>query len=909
MFRQRKAARVLSPAVALALLAPAAYTPMALAQQDAADLEEIIVTGARGRPRTVTDSPVPVDVFSAEEIEAISYTDTNDIIKTLVPSFNISRQPISDGASFIRPAELRGLPTDKTLVLINSKRRHRAALVAIGGSGTQGPDMATIPAVALQSIEVLRDGAAAQYGSDAIAGVINFLLKENREGGSVSIDSGQYSEGDGASTTVQGNIGLPLGDNGFLSISGEFYEADQTTRSNQYCESWFCLNPNDPSYTAFENAGSASSIRGVGWNGNPATRLHYGRDNQTFLSNTHLANIGDGDVVQPWGQPEAEAARVFFNAGIELDDNNELYGFGNFSDSTSNGSFFYRYPYNGTIEELREPDGSVYFPLEKHPGGFTPRFFGDVRDVSVVGGIRGEMDNGLGYDFSARTGESEIQYTLSNTINPSMGPESPTSFRPGDLINSETQLQADFTYELDNGALIAFGASWMDESYEVVQGEEDSYRAGPYANIDPHDFCEAGPDGMLTGSGAYADNMASAKGSGVDGLDCTNSNDPVFNVVGVGSNGFPGYSPQFSEVYERNSVGLYGDISGDVTDQLFLQAAVRYEDYDDFDAELVWKLAAQLDVTDNFGVRGSIGTAFRAPTPGQQGTTNVSTRLPQGFPVATGLFPAGGPVAQALGAVPLKPELSENYTIGFTAQVMDTIDVSVDFFRIDVQDRTRAISTLQVSSTDAAQAGNTAAWQNFVKLRDAGVPGANSIGGVFYFTNGFDTSTQGVDIVATAPIEWGDMGTTTVTAAFNFSENKFDTDRSVVGRYLNNEAQHDFENYDPNWRGVITARHELNQLILIGRVSYYGESINSNTGGSDPLGLRYQTFDPTWYTDIEGQYRFNDTFRLSLGARNVFDEYPAQGVVGDTCCGRLWESATGMDWQGAYYYGRLTVDF
>ena len=909
MFRQRKAARVLSPAIALALLAPAAWTPMALAQQDSADLEEIIVTGARGRPRTVTDSPVPVDVFSAEEIEAISYTDTNDIIKTLVPSFNISRQPISDGASFIRPASLRGLPTDKTLVLVNSKRRHRAALVTIGGSGTQGPDMATIPAVAIQNIEVLRDGAAAQYGSDAIAGVINFLLKENREGGSVSIDSGQYSEGDGASTTVQGNIGLPLGDNGFLSISGEFYEADQTTRSNQYCEGWFCLNRNDPSWDAFVNAGSASSIRGVGWNGNPATRLHYGRDNQTFLSNTHMANIGDGDVVQPWGQPDAEAARVFFNAGIELDDNNELYGFGNFSDSTSNGSFFYRYPYNGTIEELREPDGSVYFPLEKHPGGFTPRFFGDVRDVSIVGGIRGEMDNGLGYDFSARTGESEIQYTLKNTINPSMGPDSPTSFRPGDLINSETQLQADFTYELDNGALIAFGASWMDESYEVVQGEEDSYRAGPYAEIDPHDFCEAGPDGMLTGSGAYADNMASAKGSGVDGLDCTNSNDPVFNVVGVGSNGFPGYSPQFSEVYERNSVGLYGDISGDVTDQLFLQAAVRYEDYDDFDAELVWKLAAQLDVTDNFGVRGSIGTAFRAPTPGQQGTTNVSTRLPQGFPVATGLFPAGGPVAQALGAVPLKPELSDNFTIGFTAQVMDTIDVSVDFFRIDVQDRTRAISTLQVSSTDAAQAGNTAAWQNFVKLRDAGVPGANSIGGVFYFTNGFDTSTQGVDIVATAPIEWGDMGTTTVTAAFNFSENKFDTDRSVVGRYLNNEAQHDFENYDPNWRGVITARHELNQLILIGRVSYYGESINSNTGGSDPLGLRYQTFDPTWYTDIEGQYRFNDTFRLSLGARNVFDEYPAQGVVGDTCCGRLWESATGMDWQGAYYYGRLTVDF
>ncbi|MYA68128.1 MAG: TonB-dependent receptor plug domain-containing protein, partial [Gammaproteobacteria bacterium] len=863
----------------------------ALAQEDAADLEEIIVTGARGRPRTVTDSPVPVDVFSAAEIEAISYTDTNDIIKTLVPSFNISRQPISDGASFIRPASLRGLPTDKTLVLVNSKRRHRAALVAIGGSGTQGPDMATIPAVAIQNIEVLRDGAAAQYGSDAIAGVINFLLKENREGGSVSIDTGQYSEGDGASTTVQGNIGLPLGDDGFLSISGEFYEADQTTRSNQYCEGWFCLNRNDPSWNSFVNASSASQIRGVGWNGNPATRLHYGMDNQAFLSSTHMANIGDGDVVQPWGQPDAEAARVFFNAGVDLDGNNELYGFGNFSDSSSNGSFFYRYPYNGTIEELREPDGSVYFPLEKHPGGFTPRFFGDVRDVSIVGGIRGEMDNGLGYDFSVRSGESEIQYTLKNTINPSMGPDSPTSFRPGDLINSETQLQADFTYELDNGALLAFGASWMDESYDVVQGEEDSYRAGPYATRDPHGFCNG--------------DTPTEKGMAVAGLDCANSNDPVWNVVGVGSNGFPGYSPQFSDVYERNSYGLYGDISGDVTDELFLQAAVRYEDYDDFDAELVWKLAAQLDVTDNFGVRGSIGTAFRAPTPGQQGTTNVSTRLPQGFPVATGLFPAGGPVAQALGAVPLKPEKSENLTFGFTAQLLETIDLTVDFFRIDVEDRTRAISTRSVS-TDP---NSGEAYQNFLALDAAGVAGANSIGGVFYFTNGFNTSTQGVDIVATAPFEWGEMGTTTVTASFNFSENKFDTDRSVVGRYLNNEAQHDFENYDPNWRGVITARHELNQLTLIGRVSYYGESTNSNTGGSDALGLRYQHFDPTWYTDIEGQYRFNDTFRLSLGARNAFDEYPAQGVIGDTCCGRLWESATGMDWQGAYYYGRLTVDF
>ena len=831
---------------------------------------------------------MPVDVFDANDIEAISYTDTNDIIKTLVPSFNISRQPISDGASFIRPAELRGLPTDKTLVLVNSKRRHRAALVTTVGPGTQGPDMATIPAVAIQNIEVLRDGAAAQYGSDAIAGVINFLLKDNREGGSVSIDTGQYGEGDGASTTVQGNIGLPLGDNGFLSISGEFYEADQTTRAEQYCASWWCMNPADPTWQTFANSSGASAAQGVGWNGNPPTIIHYAND-PTFLGNTHLANIGDGDVVQPWGQPDAEAARVFFNAGVDLDGNNELYGFGNFSDSTSNGSFFYRFPYNSVIQELREPDGSVYFPLEKHPGGFTPRFFGDVRDVSIVGGVRGEMDSGLGYDFSARTGESEMQYTLKNTINPSMGPDSPTSFRPGDLVNAETQLQADFTYELDNGALLAFGASWMDESYDTVQGEELSYRVGPYAAQDPHGLCN--DDGTPTAAG-----MAVTNPGDPTTLDCSNSNDPVFNAVPVGANGFPGYSPQYADTYERNSYALYGDISGDVTNSLFLQAAVRYEDYDDFDAELVWKLAGQLDVTDNFGVRASLGTAFRAPTPGQQGHTSVSTILPDGFPVAAGLFPSGGPIGQALGAVPLRPEKSDNFTFGFTAQLMDTIDVTVDFYRIDVEDRTYIISNRPVN-TDPTSGE---AYQNFLALEGAGVAGANTIGVVRYFTNGFNTSTQGMDIVATTPIEWGEMGTTTLTASFNYNENKFDTDPS---EYLNAEARYDFENIDPNWRGVITARHEVNQLALIGRVSYYGESINSQGGST------FQTFDPIWYTDIEGQYRFNDMFRLSLGARNVWDEYPAQDSIGDYCCGRLYSSATGMDWQGAYYYGRLTVDF
>jgi len=866
------AKRVLPTAIALALLAPATYTPMVFAQDDSdAQLEQIIVTGSRGRPRTVADSPVPIDVFNEGDLRAISYTDTNDILKTLVPSFNLGRQPISDGGSFIRPAELRGLPTDKTLVLVNSKRRHRSALVQIGGSGTQGPDIATIPSIALKNIEVLRDGASAQYGSDAIAGVINFILKDADDGFSVSIDSGEFSEGDGAQTTVQANLGLPLGNSGFINLSAEINEADATSRSEQYCESWFCADP---------NGDNPYNIRS-GQNGGDAA----------FLAGLPSANIGqDNSVVQPWGQPNAEAARFFFNAGYQIDADTEAYAFGNASESESDGSFFYRYPGNGTIEDLREADGGIYNPLSKYPGGFTPRFLGEVSDFSLLGGIRGSFDNGLNYDLSGRTGESEIRYTLSNTINPSQGRASQKSFRPGDLINSETQFQADFNYELlsdsSRPVLLAFGTSYMDESYEVVQGELNSYVAGPHATPDPFGFC-SGSAPTAAGAGVIANGST---------LNCADPSDPVYQVVGVGSNGFPGYSPQFSEKYERSSVAMYADLSADVTDNLFLQAAVRYEDYDDFDAETVVKFAGLYRLTDQFAVRGSVGTGFRAPTPGQQGTINVSTRLPNGFPVATGLFPAGGPVAQALGASALKAETSTNYTLGFTANV-GQLDLTVDYYKINLDDATNAISTRDVS-TDPTSGS---AYANYLLLDAAGVAGANSIGGVLYFANGYDISSEGVDIVASYPLDFNSAGTTNLSMALNYTKKAFESDPSD---YLNEEARFDFVNFNPNWRGVFTAMHDVNDLRLVARASYWGESENANSGTS-----RRQTQDATWFVDLEAQYQINDTFRIAAGGRNLFDEYPVKGNVGDTCCGRIYESGTVIDWNGSYWFARLTANF
>jgi len=884
-----------------ALLAMASFPMQAMADEDEVEeIEEVVVTGTRGRPTTVQDSPVPIDVFNEDSLNGVAFTDMNDIMRTLVPSYGVRRQPISDGATFIRPATMRGLPTDKTLVLVNSKRRHRAALVSIGGSGTQGPDLATIPGVALKSVEVLRDGASALYGSDAIAGVMNFILKDNSEGGTITFDSGKFSENDGESYSLGANVGMPLMDDGFLSLSFEVSESEPTYRGEQYCGSWFCLDPNGDAYDDFIADGDAN-------------RKAYATD-PAFIELAKSASVDGGGpdaVVQPWGNPEAEAKRFFFNAGIPLEGGMEAYAFGNYSDSVSDGSFYYRYPYNGTIEELREPDGSIYFPLEKYPGGFTPRFKGNVSDIGLVVGMRTVEFEKLSYDIGARYGESKVEYTLGNTINPSMGPQSPGVFRPGDLINEETQITADFAYTVSDTTSLAFGASFLSEEYEVVEGEPDSYLAGPYANSDPWDFCNA--DNTATAAGL----VAIAGGST---LDCADEDDPVYNVVGVGSNGFPGYSPAFSELYSRTSFAFYGEMDMEITDDLFTQVAVRFEDYEDFGSETVYKVAAKYNITDTFGVRASFNTGFRAPTPGQQGTTNVSTRLPNGFPVATGLFPASGPVARALGASDLRPETSENFSIGITGTIGEKLDFTLDYYAIDIEDYFSAISTLDVSTTvpsapetyldddgvvdPDAYADAVAARENFEKLDAAGVVGANSIGGVFYFTNGYDLGVSGWDLVATYPFE-GENSTTMVTARVGYSELEFDSDPSA---YLNEEARYDTINFDPNTRAIITSMTSWEDLSLMLRASYWGGSSNFQDKDTGNPADNIQNFSSMIMVDAEASYLF-EGFLLSAGMRNMFDQYPEEDELADFCCGRVYPSGAGASWNGAYYYFRVSKDF
>ena len=426
-----------------------------------------------------------------------------------------------------------------------------------------------------------------------------------------------------------------------------------------------------------------------------------------------------------------------------------------------------------------------------------------------------------------------------------------------------------------------FGASYLDEEYEISEGEPDSYRNGPYSAADPWGFCN--DDGTATAAGLAVD--ASYE------LDCADSSDPVYNAVGVGSNGFPGYSPEFSSTYARDSFAVYLEANVDATEDLFIQAAIRYEDYSDFGAETIYKLAAKYDITDNLGIRGSFNTGFRAPTPGQQGTTNISTRLPQGVPVAVGLFPAGGPVAQALGAEELLPETSEGISVGFVGNIGE-LDFTVDYYSIDVDSLFAAISTRTVS-TDPTKAS---AYANFLALDAAGVVGANTIGGVNYFQNGYDVNSSGVDAVVTYPMDT-DLGMSVLSLTYGYNKREFESDPSA---YLNAEGIYDAENFDPNTRAILSLVHTWDDFAFLIRTSYWGESSNYQSGNT-------QDWDAKSMTDLQLTY-FGDGFDLTFGGMNVFDEYPDPDEIGDYCCGQIYPNSTIISFQGANWYVSATKE-
>jgi iron complex outermembrane receptor protein len=914
-------------------------------------VEEIVTIGTRRQGRTALDTAVPIDVFNQEDLDSVSSSDLIDVIKTLVPSFNVGRVPIGDGSTMVRPPTLRGLDADKTLVLINGKRRHRAALVVLGGFGSHGPDLATIPSMALKSVEVLRDGASALYGSDAIAGVMNFNLRDAAEGGQIRMQYGVYSDtaggpggmGFGRRDSLEGqggekdykvalNFGMPLTEDGFINVSSELYKAQGTSRGGRYeggIQGWGSgQKPKEAAEVVaalYDHDGIASTAEVLRMGPDALTHVYEttttGANPQGTLltirnssdgipddvdyryrDNLCNAEIGAGDCNEMvWGEPTRDGIRVMVNSGITLSDSSEAYAFFNYSDTNADGSFYHRRPGISQFKLSRDQSGRIFNPRDRYPGGFTPRFHGNVIDESMTAGIRGDT-NGWNYDFAGRYGNNEIRYILDNTINPSMGAASPQTFRPGNLINDEVAFNADFSKEFDVGMAndmnLAFGLEWREEGYEIVKGDTPSWTIGPYAAQDPWNFDVTAAEvaaGDTRAAGCYIPGLVATPGTQCD------SEDPIFNALPVGSNGFPGYPAAYTGKYSRSSAAVYIDMEMDVSDEFLVNVAARYEDYSDFGDNFSAKAAARYTVSDTLTVRASAGTGFRAPTPGQISTKNVSTRIdPNGQPVAEGIFPATNPLTAYLGAKPLEAETSTQFTLGISSTPTDNLVVTLDYYFIELNDRIVLSSDFAI--TAAVQAALTA----------ASIPFQSDIAQVSYFTNDLTTETSGVDLVATYNMDWSG-GNTVLSAAGNWNSTsvKDRVNRGTAASpvyFINDESKHDNEHGYPEYRMNVSARHSMNNDVTVSvRGNLYGPYKNSKSGTltSDDI-VEYGRV-AQWDADVS--WDLSEAYRLTLGVNNLFDTMPDVDEGDGSCCGRSYRSGSVQDWQGTYYYVRGQISF
>lgn len=913
----------------------------ALGEPGMGEIEEVVSLGTRTAGRSALDTPVPIDVFNMEQLESVQSSDMLDVMSTLVPSFNVGRQPISDGASFIRPPQMRGLDSDKTLVLVNGKRRHRGALVVLGGFGSHGPDLGTIPSIGLSSVEVLRDGAAAQYGSDAIAGVLNFNLREDSEGFELRGRVGQYmtsggdslldgrrtqSESDGDDIQIDANLGLPLTDRGFVNISANYARAEPTSRSEPYNGGIRSFGSGQLPSDAIDNE---EEVGGRTFFGPDAFTYTY--DDDGNLVDWRLAQDGVPDDLdtryadnytipaQIWGQPDREQVLLFINSGIDLTDSTKLYAFANYSTKDQEGGFFYRRPGVDQLLPVRTPDGSIYDPRITgdglYPAGFTPQFGGEVTDYSFVGGVEGFLENGLTYDVSGRYGYSDIEYSIRNTMNPSLGPQTPTSFQPGTLITDELAFNADFSFPVEVGFAtpmnVGFGFEYREEGYEIEFGDAASRAIGPYSEADPWNFSvsadELAADGYTAQEEALAAELGRAPRTAVgcylpgDLADPTAPCDPgdaLFNRLAFGSNGFPGYFEESD--YTRDSVAGYLDLEADVTEGWLVNAAVRYEEFSDFGDALIWKLATRYDISDMIAVRGSVGTGFRAPTPGQISTVNVSTRIANdGTPVAEGVFPADNPLVAAFNAQDLDSEDSFSYTFGVTATPSDNLTLTADYYFIELTDRTVLSSDFTFDSISD---------EDFAAIREQVGPLADVIDQVSFFTNDLDTETTGLDIVATYDLQT-DLGFTQFSASYNWNRTEI-VDQPIrefpdgsTGTFVAGELAYDEQNQLPRTRGVFSVRHVLNQWNMLVRANYFGEHRNTDNDDLDEV----QVFSPEVMVDAEITYNFNENYSLTAGGQNIFDNYPDRGRIGDACCGRIYPSWSVVPWQGSFFFLRGNV--
>lgn len=807
-----------------------------------ADKQQIIVTGTRRTDRTVSSSAIPIDVFTSENLIRQGTSDTNALFQNIIPSFSVPQAAISDGSSFVRPPNMRGLPPDQTLVLLNGKRRHRSALVNVDVSAmsvlSQAVDLAQIPAIAIDRVEVLRDGASALYGSDAIAGVINISLRKADSGLVAQARYGQHYEGDGKDYQFALNKGFALGDNGFVNISAEYFDSGSTSRGTQ--------RPG-------------------------ALQLQQERPGLT------IAN-----PVQEWGKTAVEGGRLFVNGAFDFGDSS-VYFFGNYGHSKGRENFNYRQPFSTTnfgrtglfgvtyyLDVLangnRNANGRTYDFTQLYPNGFTPLFFGTIDDLAGTVGYRGVMDIGLTYDLSASYGQNQLRYSMTNSLNPSFGPQTPTSFNIGTLKQSETNFNADLSYPVELGLAsplnIAFGGEFRRSAYEVGLGDREAWAAGPFAR----------------------QVVQRADGS-------------TFVVTsGVGSNGFGGFGPSNAGLADQKSYAAYLDLEADVTKAFSLGFAARYEHFSDFGDTFNVKGSARLELSDAIALRGAASTGFRAPTPGQTSVNNVSTSFIAGNPnpVEVGTFAVSNPASIYYGAVPVKPERSMNFTGGVVITPADRLSLTFDYYNIEVRDRIGLSQAFTVTAADR------------IALQALGVENAEFLNRVQFLTNAFKTRTQGFDAVMSYVVPTDSAGT--FNSALSVNYNKTD----VVSRnaaIISNDRVANLEKILPRFRVNFTETWDIGNFSLLVRANYYDSFTVTAASGVA------QTFGSEIIADIEASYQLTENIQLAVGAQNLFDNYPDRDrrtldpVFGLPANGNQYIDASPFGYSGGFWYLRAGVTF
>lgn len=914
----RKSLLACSAMMALTAVAPSvAYaqdgTPAA---DEAAPTDEvIIVTGTRRTDRTVADSPVPIDVIGGDQLANTGLTETNKILNQLVPSFNFPQPSITDGTDVIRPASLRGLAPDQTLVLVNGKRRHVSALINVNGSvgrGSAAVDMNLIPAIAIERVEVLRDGASSQYGSDAIAGVINVKIKSASEGGRIVASYGKYvttldgvpnvtglqSSGgqpilnsadtrfllantdgerkarDGEYKTVAANIGIPVGA-GFINVSGEYRDRDATNRSG------YDLRPNYNRPTAAFDA----------------RELTFNRLNFQF------------------GDAKTEDYNLFVNAGMPIGENFEFYAFGSYGHRDGLSAANYRQASAAanrnwaTITPATSPTAANFTALTAD--GFLPFIDSNLNDFSAFAGIKGTLGQ-WNTDLSLGYGHNKFDYFVRNSLNTSFGTASQTDFDAGGLEFGQLTANLDVSREFDLGLAspisLAFGAEYRDENFKIRPGETQSYALGPLfmASVTTTSA------NCTTLGGVYAGTTCSFPG----------------RQAAAGAQGFPGFPAASATDKSRDSYAGYVEIDGDILPGLTATAAGRYEHFSDFGDTLNGKLALRYEIVEGLALRGSVSNGFRAPSLHQQYFTTTSTNFVAGLPVDISTVAVNSPIAVALGAQPLKPEKSVNFSAGVTMAPTSRLNFTMDYYNIRIDDRIVLTENLGAAGTGSA------AIQSAVKaVLDS--HGFQSVGAARFFINGLDTRTQGVDAIATwrPEVSFGDI---TLTAAYNMNDtrilrriNALGPLASIPGLVLFGRVEGiRFTDGQPKNKLVLSADGKFGDLGVTFRSTRYGEVISpdaaapiADASSLTLLGPDDLVLSPKWITDLEFRYNFLGRFELAVGSNNLFDIYPdvrPQGARPASQGGGFYPVNAGylpysgfspFGFNGRFLYARASVTF